>query len=80
MSEWQPIETIPDDRTVMLGCWYVDEAGGYYGESRWLWMMAGSKDIDGVAGTWWSEFEDDYVTLTGYQRPTHWREIDWSAP
>lgn len=70
MSEWKSIDTLPADETVMLGAWFaVDRV--------WFWQASGCF-TEGIF--MFIDFLDDVHSATGFNAPTHWRELDQSPP
>ncbi|RYE61039.1 MAG: DUF551 domain-containing protein [Hyphomicrobiales bacterium] len=74
---WQAIKTAPRDGTpILLGHWFDDTAGGYFGEPRWLWQSSGSIDDEGI----WLELLDDHIKPIGFHTVTHWMPLPAPPP
>ena len=63
MTQWQPIETVPSGRTVLLFSWSSD---------RTNWKMATGWYSDG-AGLW--EWDGRWLDKPYDQKPTHWQPL-----
>jgi hypothetical protein len=65
VSEWQPIETAPRDRLLLLAC------------ADWPFIRARDKPIPVKVGGWWSE---GWNVFGASWKPTHWMPLpDTSA-
>lgn len=80
MVKWHKItEETPDIENVIFGKWYVDNCGGYHGESRWFWFASG----DYIDGLCWIDINDEEREWrgAGYDKPTHYcLAPDWGKP
>lgn len=79
MSEWISVKDrspIHDDETdVLIGSYYIDNCGGYYGGDKWLWICQGSFAEN---GDFFDSFNDEYIKarhMTGHRRYTHWKPL-----
>jgi len=74
--EWKPISNVPKDgTTVMIGNWFKDAGGGYFGGARWLWIVSAAYD-EGEG--WFIFFNDEHIEpskMKWFLEPTHWMPI-----
>lgn len=74
MIDWNPIESVPRDGTeILLGKYWIDEHNGYFGESRWLWIISGNVLND----EGFCHFTDEDCSFDGknWHGATHWAEF-----
>ena len=69
MAKWQPIETAPRDRWILVSASELDPDGGYPGVVA-KWAMT-SKDTDHFM---WARVDGTWMTVTSDQ-VTHWHEL-----
>jgi hypothetical protein len=77
MQAWQPIETAPKDgdTEILIGKWFTDDADGYYGDSRWLWIIQATYDLDGSMWDCFADTEIPAQNMNGFNKPTHWMPL-----
>lgn len=74
---WNTIDTLPkNDTKVVIGQYFEDTYDGYYGESRWIWIIQGSFD---ELGNFFDDFNDEEIIanhMVCARQPTHWTYIN----